>query len=157
MDSALSPAIHETGGRIELPQGATPEGGSRRRRGFRSTRSTNGRLRFQPSRAAPSLPYQAPNKHAENAGVGNRRHPEEPLALDRHRPPLHGRGRWRNNRAPRIRISPTRRRERKMRSFKERGLSAKIPLNPRRHLQHFLRPTPISRQLGHTPSYVPRR
>ena len=31
----LGPANHETGGRIELPRGATPKGGSRRRRGFR--------------------------------------------------------------------------------------------------------------------------
>jgi transposase len=72
----LSPAIHETGGRIQLPRGATPEGGSRRRRGFCSTRSTYDRLRFQPSRAAPSLPHQVPNEHAENAGTRKRRHPE---------------------------------------------------------------------------------
>ena len=30
----LSPASHETGGRIQLPSGATPKGGSRRRRGL---------------------------------------------------------------------------------------------------------------------------
>ena len=78
----LSRASHETGGRIQLPRGATPEGGSRQRREFRSTRSTYGRLRFQPSRAAPSLPHQVPNEHAENAGTRQRRHPEEPPALD---------------------------------------------------------------------------
>ena len=64
-----SRASHETGGRIQLPRGATPEGGSTQRREFRSTRSTYGRLRFQPSRAAPSLPHQVPNEHAENACV----------------------------------------------------------------------------------------
>ena len=30
---------------------------------------TVGRLRFQPSRPAPSLPHQAPNEHGENAGI----------------------------------------------------------------------------------------
>ena len=59
---------HKTGGRIQLPRGATPEGGSRRRREFCSTRSTY-RLRFQPSRPAPSLPHQAPNERGENAGI----------------------------------------------------------------------------------------
>jgi hypothetical protein len=75
------PAIHETGGRIELPRGPTPEGGSRRRRGFCCMRSTIGRLRFQPSRPAPSLPHQAPNERAENTGIPRRRHPEELLCL----------------------------------------------------------------------------
>lgn len=76
------PTIHETGGRIQLPRGATPEGGSRRRRGFCSTRSTHDRLRFQPSRAAPSLPHQVPNEHAENAGTRKRRHPKSLSPLD---------------------------------------------------------------------------
>ncbi len=44
-------------------------------------RPTTGRLRFQPSRPAPSLPHQVPNEHAENAGTRKRRHPEE-LRLD---------------------------------------------------------------------------
>jgi hypothetical protein len=43
---------------------------------------TVGRLRFQPSRPAPSLPHQAPNEHAENAGTRKRRNPEEAPALD---------------------------------------------------------------------------
>jgi|SRR5271157_1620369 len=43
---------------------------------------TAGRLRFQPSRPAPSLPHQVPNEHAENTGTRKRRHPEEPPALD---------------------------------------------------------------------------
>ena len=77
------PTIHETGGRIQLPRGATPEGGSRRRRGFCSTRSTHDRLRFQPSRAAPSLPHQVPNEHAENAGTRKAsRHPKSLSSLD---------------------------------------------------------------------------
>jgi transposase len=33
-----------------------------------------GRLRFQPSRPAPSLPHQAPNERGENAGTRKRRH-----------------------------------------------------------------------------------
>src|ERR1700687_5018340 len=43
---------------------------------------TAGRLRFQPSRPAPSSPHQVPNEHAENAGTRKRRHPEEAPALD---------------------------------------------------------------------------
>ena len=43
---------------------------------------TTGRLRFQPSRPAPSLPHQVPNEHAENAGTRKRPHPEEASALD---------------------------------------------------------------------------
>jgi hypothetical protein len=43
---------------------------------------TAGRLRFQPSRPAPSLPHQVPNEHAENAGTRKRRHPREAPALD---------------------------------------------------------------------------
>src|SRR5689334_8552881 len=38
-------------------------------------RPTTGRLRFQPSRPAPSLPHQVPNEHAENTGTRKRRHP----------------------------------------------------------------------------------
>src|SRR5271155_5048496 len=41
-----------------------------------------GRLRFQPSRPAPSLPHQVPNEHAENTGTRKRRHQEEASALD---------------------------------------------------------------------------
>jgi hypothetical protein len=37
---------------------------------------------FNRARAAPSLPHQVPNEHAENAGTRKRRHPEEPLAPD---------------------------------------------------------------------------
>jgi hypothetical protein len=43
---------------------------------------TSSRLRFQPSRPAPSLPHQVPNEHAENAGTRKRRHSEEASALD---------------------------------------------------------------------------
>jgi hypothetical protein len=78
----LKTSIHQTGDRIELPRGATPEGGSRRRRGLRCMRSIAGRLRFQPSRPAPSLPHQVPNEHAENTGTRKRRPPEEPPVLD---------------------------------------------------------------------------
>ena len=53
----------------------------RRWRGFCSTRSTYDRLRFQPSRPAPSLPHKEPNEHAENAGTRKRRHPEAASAL----------------------------------------------------------------------------
>ncbi len=45
-------------------------------------RSIAGRLRFQPSRPAPSLPHQVPNEHAENTGTRKRRPPEEPPVLD---------------------------------------------------------------------------
>ena len=45
-------------------------------------RPATGRLRFQPSRPAPSLPHQAPNERAENTGILRRRHPEEAPALD---------------------------------------------------------------------------
>ena len=46
-------------------------------------RSTYGRLRFQPSRPAPSLPHQAPNERAENTGIPRRRDPEEASPLTR--------------------------------------------------------------------------
>ena len=60
-------------------------------------RPATGRLRFQPSRPAPSLPHQAPNERAENAGTRKRRHPEESSALD----PL-------ENTIRRLRTSPSR-------------------------------------------------
>ena len=60
------------------PKRSDAQGGSRRRRGLRSTRPTAGRRRFQPSRPAPSLPHQVPNEHAENTGTRKRRYPEEP-------------------------------------------------------------------------------
>ena len=62
---------------------------------------------------------------------------------------LHNRGRWKYNRAENSH-QPTRRRERKMQCFK-RGLSPEVPLNPRRRLQHFQRPTP-----SHVSSISPR-
>ena len=64
------------------PKRSDAQGGSRRRRGLRSTRPTAGRRRFQPSRPAPSLPHQVPNEHAENTGTRKRRYPEEPPALN---------------------------------------------------------------------------
>ena len=51
------------GGRIELPRGATPQGESRGRRGLLHG-ATPGRLRFQPSRPAPSFTASS----AERAG-----------------------------------------------------------------------------------------
>jgi len=63
---------------------------------------------------------------------------------------LHERGRWKNNRAENSHL-PTRRRERKMQRFQERGLRAEIPLSPRRRVQHFQRPTP-----SHVSSITPR-
>src|SRR5471030_564823 len=64
----------------------------------------------------------------------------------------HERGRWKNNRAENSH-QPTRRRERQMQRFKSPGLSSEIPLNPRRHLQHFQRPTPphVSSNALHLP------
>ena len=53
----------------------------------------------------------------------------------------HERGRWRNNRAENSH-QPTRRREREDARVQERGIRAKISLNPRSHLQHLQRPTP---------------
>jgi hypothetical protein len=51
-------------------KGATPEGGSRRRRGFCSTRPVTGRLRFQPCRPAPELTPSSANRARRE-----RRHP----------------------------------------------------------------------------------
>ena len=48
---------------------------------------TAGRLRFQPSRPAPSLPRQAPNERAETAGTRKRRHPKSFPPLTHLRPP----------------------------------------------------------------------
>ena len=74
----LSPASHETGGRNPAPKRSDAKGGSTGRRGFCSTRSSFVRLRFQPSRPAPSVPNQAPNERTQRThGVRKRRHPEE--------------------------------------------------------------------------------
>src|ERR1700733_3000642 len=45
-------------------------------------RPTTSRLRFQPSRPAPSSPHQAPNERAENTGILRRRHPRGASPLD---------------------------------------------------------------------------
>jgi transposase len=58
------------------PKRSDAQGGSRRRHGFCCMGPTAGRLRFQPSRPAHSLPHQVPNEHAENAGTRKRRHPK---------------------------------------------------------------------------------
>jgi putative transposase len=62
---------------------------------------------------------------------------------------LHERGRWKNNRAENSH-QPTRRREHKMQRFKSTA-PRRIPLSPRRRVQHFLRPTP-----SHVSSIAPR-
>ena len=64
------------------PAPMTPEGGSRRRRGFCCTGPTAGRLRFQPSRPAPSLPHQAPNERERTQASQGVDSEEQPLALD---------------------------------------------------------------------------
>jgi hypothetical protein len=61
------------------------------------------------------------------------------------------RGRWRNNRAENSH-QPTRRREYKIAGFQVPGVSPKISLNPRSHLQHFQRPTS-----SHFPGSCPPR
>jgi hypothetical protein len=71
--SQRRPKDHGDGDRIELPQGATSEGGSRRRRRFCSMRSTTGRLRLQPCRPAPKLTPSSASERAENAGIPRRR------------------------------------------------------------------------------------
>jgi putative transposase len=63
-------------------------------------------------------------------------------------------GRWKNNRVENSH-QPTRRRERKMQRFKSPRLSAAIPFNARRGLQHSERPTP-SRLCQSAPK-LPRR
>ena len=63
---------------------------------------------------------------------------------------LHERGRWKNNRAENSH-QPTRRRERKMQRFKSACSAQEISLSPRRHVQHFQRPTP-----SHVSSITPR-
>ena len=62
---------------------------------------------------------------------------------------LHERGRWKNNRAENSH-QPTRRRAQDA-TLQERGHSPEVPLNPRRRLQHFQRPTP-----SHVSSNTPR-
>ena len=62
----------------------------------------------------------------------------------------HEQGLRANNRAENSH-QPTRRRECKMQRFKTPGLSPEVPLNPRRRLQHFQRPTP-----SHLSSISPR-
>jgi hypothetical protein len=76
------PISLRTGGRIELPQGATPEGGSKTTARIVLQRPTPGRLRLQPSRPAPSLPHQAPNERAENTGIPKASKPRKSIRLD---------------------------------------------------------------------------
>src|ERR1700722_6875249 len=45
-------------------------------------RPTTSRLRFQPSRSAPSLPHQAPNERAENTGIPKASKPRKSNHLD---------------------------------------------------------------------------
>jgi hypothetical protein len=45
-------------------------------------RSIAGRLRFQPSRSAPSLPHQAPAERGENTGIPKASKPRKSLRLD---------------------------------------------------------------------------
>jgi transposase-like protein len=66
----------------------------------------------------------------------------------------HERGRWENNRAENSH-QPTRRRERKMQRFKSACSAQEISLSPRRHVQHFQRPTP-SHVSSITPCAPPR-
>ena len=54
----LSPASHETGGRIELPSGATPEGGSRRRRGLCSSGQPLADCDFNRAALHPAYPIK---------------------------------------------------------------------------------------------------
>ena len=61
---------------------------------------------------------------------------------------LHDRGRWMNNRAENSH-QPTAGAQDA--TLQERGLSPEVPLNPRRRLQHFQRPTP-----SHVPPHAPR-
>ena len=56
--SRRRPTHHETGDRIELPQGATPEGGSRRRRAFCSTRSSPADCVFNLAALFPAYPIK---------------------------------------------------------------------------------------------------
>ena len=62
---------------------------------------------------------------------------------------LHERGRWKNNRAEFASADPTAGAQDA--TLQERGLSPEVPLNPRRRLQHFQRPTP-----SHVSSISPR-
>ncbi len=63
---------------------------------------------------------------------------------------LHDRGRWKNNRAEFASADPTAGAQDA--TLQERGLSPQVPLNPRRRLQHFQRPTP-----SHVSQITPRR
>ena len=54
----LSPASPETGGRIQLPRGATPEGGSRRRRGFCSSGQPLADCDFNRAALHPAYPIK---------------------------------------------------------------------------------------------------
>src|SRR4051794_1724770 len=63
-----SQAASAGGGPTELPSGAMPQGGVDD--GADSVACDQlGRLRFQPSRSAPSSPHRVPQEHVENAGT----------------------------------------------------------------------------------------
>ena len=72
----------ETGDRIELPQGATPEGREQTTARILLARGITGRLRFQPCRPVPFYPHKNASERAENTGAPKHRRPKEPPALD---------------------------------------------------------------------------
>jgi hypothetical protein len=64
------------------PRRSDAQGGSRRRRGFRSHAVNRWPTAISTRPPAPSSPHQVRNEHAKNAGTRKRRHPEEPPGLD---------------------------------------------------------------------------
>ena len=76
----VGPAITEIGDRIELPQGATPKGGSRRRRRFCRTRLTKPTAFSTSPPGAPLTPSSA-SERAENTGIPRRRKPRRASPL----------------------------------------------------------------------------
>jgi hypothetical protein len=80
--SACARAIYETGARNQAPKRSDALGRAQTTAGILLQRPTAGRVRFQPSRSVSSLPHQAPNECAENAGIPRSSTPKEPPALD---------------------------------------------------------------------------
>jgi hypothetical protein len=71
----VDPAIDKTGDRIQLPRGATPEGGSRRRRRFCRKRPNDRLTAFSTSPPCAQLTHQAPASAQRTQASPRRRIP----------------------------------------------------------------------------------
>jgi hypothetical protein len=73
--AGLGPSTRQTGGRIELPQGATPEGGSRRRRGLCCSGQLPADCAFNQAALHPAYPIKRRTSAQRTQASPRRRNP----------------------------------------------------------------------------------